>query len=159
MAKGQKTCPQCSNTMGPRTKTCKCGHNFTFKTKTETVAVIKTKDAPTVKKIPRSFHLCLMPAIDYYKRTIGQPCPVMPRTTKNPTEVDFLEWLENIKEFEFIRPAIGKTRFSRTAIASFARLWWPVELVNYLVRVNMDAYGPEDDEFAFANLPFKTAKY
>jgi len=33
MAKGKKSCPQCNTSVGVRTKTCKCGHNFTSKTK------------------------------------------------------------------------------------------------------------------------------
>jgi hypothetical protein len=33
MAKGQKSCPKCNTTCGPRTKICKnCNHSFEFKT-------------------------------------------------------------------------------------------------------------------------------
>ena len=36
MAKGQKTCPQCSSTTGPRAYSCKsCGHIFVFKPKSK----------------------------------------------------------------------------------------------------------------------------
>lgn len=37
MPRGQKTCPNCEEPNGPRTKVCKCGHEFSIKGKTTPV--------------------------------------------------------------------------------------------------------------------------
>ncbi len=48
MPKGLKTCPQCQNSVGPRTITCRCGHEFTTVVKKPKAACRATEvETPT----------------------------------------------------------------------------------------------------------------
>ena len=50
MPRGTKTCPSCNRSVGPRTKTCECGHNFAFKDKNEVTPSVMGLPVKITKK-------------------------------------------------------------------------------------------------------------
>ena len=72
--RGSKTCPNCKNTMGPRTKICACGHDFNIQSKTA-----KFKDAEIKPKVKNEITLELNAAPVANVHTVIVPagkCPV-----------------------------------------------------------------------------------
>lgn len=113
MAKGQKAC-SCGLTCGPRTKVCKCGKLFEFKTK----KIIAKIDPTTIIKprVVRNF---------VYS---GSKCPV-PLPTK---EEHYKKWLDKIQCHRS-----NDLLYTRQAIIQFALS--DLKLVKF-IKLNMDEY-------------------
>jgi len=90
MAKGQKTCPKCLRTAGPRKKKCECGYDFPIKYAPEKAAA---RRAATVAKKeektgPPLIFTC---GKDFFKLMPKLPSKVNPDT--------FAVWVAHVKEY------------------------------------------------------------
>jgi hypothetical protein len=76
MPRGQKTCPKCKLSCGPRTKICKCNYKFEFKAK----KVYTKKDSAPIIKALRNFVYC------------ARVCPIPLKNIK-----DIKNWLQKVQ--------------------------------------------------------------
>jgi len=89
MAKGQKACPKCLKTFGPRKKKCDCGYDFPIKYAPEKAAARRA--AVVEKKVEQTGP----PLIFTCSKEWAKQMPKLPTTLNQQT---FKEWLLVIKE-------------------------------------------------------------
>lgn len=107
MPKGSKTCPQCSENVGPRTKLCKCGHEFVQKEKIpkKTPEKIKVKSTKTSTLI----------------YTPAGKCPIK---LKSSSLEDIKQWVNKVREIKKINGGVTY-KYSKSAVLYFIEQFFP----------------------------------
>lgn len=123
MAKGQKTCPSCKSTTGPRAFKCPaCNYEFQIKSKEVILAVDskeKLKAAVESGLQDTPYILIYAPGKSHQQEEF---CPFTP---KSDAENDIVDWIERLKDYTF-ESCGSQCKYARTAIKYFAGYFWPM---------------------------------
>src|SRR5689334_10864359 len=120
MPRGQKTCPNCQQTTGPRTQVCPgCGYDFS----------LRSTPKPTTQQ-PRQEGVRPRQVISQYGvrnvsipgQSPGDKKPFCPAKPKGNSEEEVKQWIEDV-----LAGGIEKNQnYLRSAVKYFAREFWPI---------------------------------
>ena len=150
MAKGNKICPKCQQTTGPRSLKCpntSCEH--TYESKKKPPAESKLAIENIIERGNKTeFYLLYTPG------STDKKAPFCPFSPKSSSDTDIIAWITKMRDHTFI--SCGRpTKFARTAIKYFADYFFPmytkgIDGVNpeykraiELISENMEPYSRE----------------
>jgi hypothetical protein len=128
MARGEKTCPQCKTTTGPRAFNCpKCQYDYKVKKTVKKADKIEPELTPEFQELltkgrKTEYNLIYAPGKNNYDK--NHYCPF---DLKNSEEKTVREWLDKIAEYVFDSSG-NKSKYSRVAIEYFVGYFFPVYL-------------------------------